>query len=301
MIGNKNAGDVRGLEEVFRSNEFGRATDAASDEEISLPGHLEDEAMIVREFGRPLSAIHVYEAGDEAEPSPSVSGVTARLGGTEAPEHPLLAPSSDGGAAGKEPPRAPAASAWNRHSTRYWTLACLSALAALVAAGVTAGSGPHRPSIAAQGAHGGAHAGAGRGGKYHTSGPAATGSTSASGTLAASTGSGVAGPGVAGSGAHGTGNAPGGHVSLIGAATFTGAPGGSASGGGGGAGATSPPPKASGNPIASTVTSTVSGAGAEVTTAASQVGSSVPAAGSAAAVVSNSVTAVDQAVSASPL
>jgi hypothetical protein len=300
MMRNKDASDVRGLEEVFRSHEFGRATDATGDGAISLPGDLEDESTTVRGIRRPLSSVHVYEAGDESEPRPSAGGESARLGGTVAPEQLLLDASSDGGRVGKGPAEAPAASGWNRHSTRYWTLACLSALAALVAAGVTAGSNPQRPSLAAQGAHGGSHAQTGHGGKYHTSRPATSGPTAASGTLASSGSSGAAG--AAGGGAHGTGNVPGGHVSLIGASTFTGAPGGSASGGGGKA--SSPPPAAAGNPVApvaATVTSTVSGAGTAVTTAASQVGSSVPAAASTAAVVGSTVTAVDQAVSASTL
>jgi hypothetical protein len=294
MFGRKDAGDVRGLEEVFRSEEFRRGTENMRRDEVAPPVGPED-MLFAEEFGGPRTVVRLHD------PSDFTDSMRAPTGDADP---------SNGGASGDADAETPPAS-WNRRSTRYWTLACVSALAALVAAGIATGSGSsHRPSIAAQGTHGAARQGSG----YHTSGPDTTRPTAPGGNGTGATGSGSLSPGVEVAGTHGSSAAPGGHVSLTGAATYTGAPGspGASSGGSGGGGGRpgSPSPAGGSNPVApiaplapvgSTVGSTVSALGTSVTTAASQVGSSVPAAASTTAAVSNVISTVDQAVSASPL
>jgi hypothetical protein len=312
MFGRKDAGDVRGLEEVFRSEEFRRGTENMRRDEVAPPVGPED-MLFAEEFGGPRTVVRLHDPSDFTDSMRTPTGDALPAGwadGAEEPEPRLQADPSNGGASGDADAETPPAS-WNRRSTRYWTLACVSALAALVAAGIATGSGSsHRPSIAAQGTHGAARQGSG----YHTSGPDTTGPTAPGGNGTGATGSGSLSPGVEVAGTHGSSAAPGGHVSLTGAATYTGAPGspGASSGGSGGGGGRpgSPSPAGGSNPVApiaplapvgSTVGSTVSALGTSVTTAASQVGSSVPAAASTTAAVSNVISTVDQAVSASPL
>ena len=77
-------------------------------------------------------------------------------------------------------------SAWRRHSNRYWTIASVSALVALVAAGITAGAGQHQRShVAAQGRHGRSRPGGG----LNTSGAASMGLAAPGGLLADAAGS----------------------------------------------------------------------------------------------------------------
>ena len=313
MFGHKGAGDVRGLEEVFRSEEFGRGTgNAVGDVAAPLMGP--EDVLFAQEFGRPRSVVRLHDPSDVTDPTLTPSGDAlgaAWTGDTgESEPRPQADPSDDGAPVGDADAETEPASG-NRRSTRYWTLACVCALAALLAAGVSAGSGSsHRPSIAAQGAHGAAR----QGREYHTTGPATTGPTAPAGNGGGASGSGPFARGAALAGTDSSSNAPGGHVSLSGAATYTGVPGspagssgGSAGRGGGAGGAGSPSPGGGSNPVAptapltSTVGSTVSALGSSVTTAASQVGASVPAAASTTGAVSNVVTEVDQAVGASSL
>jgi len=313
MFGHRDAGDVRGLEEVFRSEEFRRGTDNMRREDVASPIGPED-MLFAQEFGRPRTVVRLHDPSDFTDSTLARSGEAlpaAWADDGEEPEPRLQANSSDGGGASGDPDSVTPPASWNRRSARYWTLACVSALAALVAAGITTGSGSsHRPSIAAQGTHGAAR----RGGGYHTAGPATTGPAAPGRNGTGATGSGSHSPGVELAGNRGPSTASGGHVSLTGAATYTGAPGspGASSGGSGSGGGRpgSPSPAGGSNPVApiaplapvaSTVGSTVSALGTSVTTAASQVGSSVPAAASTTGAVSNVVSTVDQAVSSSPL
>ena len=288
MFGHKDAGDVRGLEEVFRAEEFGRRTDNAGRDVVAPPMGPED-VLFAQEFGRPRTVVRLHDPSDFTDPTLTPTGEALRGAWTDdtgESEPRLQADPSDGGAAlGDADAETPPAS-WNRRSTRYWTLACVSALAALIAACVTAGSGSsHRPSIAAQGTHGAARRGTG----YHTSGPATAGPTAPGGNGTGATGSGSLSPGVEVAGTHSTSNALRGHVSLTGAATYTGAPTGGSN------------PVAPTAPLASTVGSAVSALGSSVTTAASQVGGPVPDAASTTGADSNVISTVDQAVSASTL
>jgi hypothetical protein len=294
MINNQDAGDISGLEEVFRSQEFGRASGTAANGSAGIGLSVRrGEGILGTRFGRRPVAGPVVRSGDDRDDE------------SPAPKQPSSVSASGAGA---EPGRASAddPSAWRRHSSRYWTIASVSALVALVAAGITAGAGQHpRSHVAAQGRHGRSRSGGG----LNTSGTAATGLAAPGGLLADAAGS--AGPSsVAGTkGGLGSGNAPGGHVTLIGAATFTGVPGSPAApsrdapgGGDASGGAAGSPPPAGTNPAApvvSTVGSAVSSATSSVTTLASQIGTSVPAAASTTGAVNNAITTIDQAVSAS--
>jgi hypothetical protein len=228
----------------------------------------------------------------------------ARVDGTEVSEQPLQVEPTGGGAAlGEEHAGAPSTAPSKRRTTRHWTIATVSALVALAAAGITASSGQHpRSNVSAQGKHDTVRPDGG----FHTSGAASTGSTAPGGSLTAAAGSGGLSSGTDTDGRVGSGNEPGGHVALVGPATFTGtpvspvAPGNSPGVGGGTTG--SPPPSGSTNPaapVASAVGSAVSAVGSSVTTAASQIGSSVPAPASTTGVVNTVVNTLDQAVSAS--
>ena len=223
------------------------------------------EGILGTRFGRRPAAAPGLRTGDDtgsrrtsdAVGSPVAGAEEARVQSRRRFRPPMRAPHPGGG-----PPTI--LLRWRGHSSRYWTIASVSALVALVAAGVTAGTGQHPPShVAAQGRHGRSRPGGG----LNTSGAASTGLAAPGGLLADAAGS--AGPSsIAGTnGGPGSGNAPGGHVTLIGPATFTGAPGspaapsgGAPSGGGGAAG--SPPPAGTNPaaPVASTVGSAVSSA-----------------------------------------
>jgi len=305
MINNQDAGDISGLEEVFRSQEFGRASGTAADGPRGVGLSVRrGEGILGTRFGHRPAAAPGLRTGDDTgsrRTSDAVGSPVARAEEASGAK-PSSVPASDGGAApGRRPADDP--SALRGHSSRYLTIASVSALVALVAAGVTAGTGQHPPShVAAQGRHGRSQPGGG----LNTSGAASTGLAAPGGLLADAAG--PAGPSsIAGrNGGPGSGNAPGGHVTLIGPATFTGAPGSQAapsggvpSGGGGAAG--SPPPAGSNPaaPVGSAVGSTLSSATSSVTTLASQIGTSVPAAASTTGAVNNAIATIDQAVSAS--
>ena len=201
MFGHKGAGDVRGLEEVFRSEEFGRGTgNAVGDVAAPLMGP--EDVLFAQEFGRPRSVVRLHDPSDVTDPTLTPSGDAlgaAWTGDTgESEPRPQADPSDDGAPVGDADAETEPASG-NRRSTRYWTLACVCALAALLAAGVSAGSGSsHRPSIAAQGAHGAAR----QGREYHTTGPATTGPTAPAGNGGGASGSGpfARGRGISGNG-----------------------------------------------------------------------------------------------------
>jgi hypothetical protein len=289
MFTDRDTGDIKGLEDVFRSQGFRRVGNSVGD-------------VLRTDPARP----------GEDERGPQVGGSDREPEDAPVNESDVSGPrlqTSDGGApSGGEQATMSSGTPWRRHSTRYWTIASVSALVALVAAGVTAGSGQHgRPSVAAEGQHGKAGPGSG----FQTLGPATAGLAAPGGLLGAAAAAGAgdlsAGTGGGADRTHGSGAVSGGHVSLSGAATFTGAPGSTAvpsgsSATGGGAGAGAPPPASGGSnpiaPVVSTVGNMVSAVGASVTTAASQVGSSVPAVGSATGAVNTVVTALDQAVGA---
>ena len=233
MINNQDAGDISGLEEVFRSQEFGRTsgTTAVGPAGADLSLRRGDGILGTR-FGRRPVAAPVGRTEDDAGSRRTPDAVGSPGAGADedpASKEPSSVPSSGAGAGpGKGPAGGPFV--WRRHSSRYWTIASVSALSALVAAGITAGMGQHpRSHVAAQARHGGSRPGGG----LNTSGAASTGLAAPGGLLADAGGS--AGPSsVAGTNSEPrSGNAPGGHVTLIGAATFTGAPGSQAAPSGG--------------------------------------------------------------------
>jgi hypothetical protein len=309
MFNDQDAGDISGLEEVFRSQEFRRASGSAVDAPAGVGLSVRrGEGIFGARFGRRPVADPAVRTGDDAGWRRTPDAVGPPVAGadeTEASEQSTPVPASGAGPAlGRGHAEDPSATAWTRHSTRYWTIACVSALVALVAAGVTAGTGQlARSNVAAQGRH----RAAGQGGGLNTSGSASTGLAAPGGLLATAAAAGSPGPSsVAGTdGGSGSGNAPGGRVTLIGPATFTGAPGsppapsGSAPSAGGGAAGSPPSGTNPAAPVTSTVGSTVSSAGSSVTTLASQIGTSLPAAASTTGAVSNVISTVDQAVSAS--
>ncbi len=308
MFTNRDTRGVGGLEEVFRSHEFGRATDPmrGRGRGVSDPADRED-ALLAQEFGRPLMGAPSLDADGEEEPRP-LAGAERPTGGpseeTEVPEQHRAVEASGGGAAsGPEPAEAPSTEPAKRRTARYGTFACVTALVALVVGGVMAGAGHHpRSSVSAQGKHDAARPHDGR----SSPGPASTGSPAASGSLTASGGSRGPSSGRGTDAGPGSGNAPGGHVSLVGPATFTvtpASPGVPGDPPGVGSGATaSPPPSGSTNPVsaaASSAGSAVSGVGSSVTAVAGQLGGAAPAAASAVGVANTIVNTLDQAVSAS--
>ena len=186
---------------------------------------------------------------------------------------------------------------WRREASRYRTIAACSALVALVAAGITAGSVQHAsPKDAAQALQGGG--GAGRGDGLSTS-PAAPGS------LTGAVGSGVLAMASAGTSAPATmatlasGRATGGHVTLSGAATTTGSPSSPVA-----QAAPVPVPTTSGGtPVPSAVASAdsiVDAVGSSVTTLVQHVGTTVPTTAPVTTAVNGAVHAIDQAVSTTP-
>jgi hypothetical protein len=306
MFSNRDTGDVGSLEEIFRSHEFGRATDDWRGGGSCDPTSRED-VIFAKEFGRPLTAVSLREVDDEAEPrlSSAEDGPgAARENEMEESEQPLQAAPSGGGAGmGEDHPEASSTAPSRRPASRYWTIAFVSAIAALVAAGITAGAGQHpRSNASAQGKHHTVRPDSGS----HTSGAGSTGSTAPGGSLAATAGSGGQSSGRGADVGLGSGNEPGGHVTLVGPATFTGTPVSPAAPGnspGAGNGTTGSSPSSGSTstaaPVASAVGSSVSAAGSSVTTAANQIESSVPAPASTSAVENTVVNTLDQAVSAS--
>ena len=307
MINNQDAGDISGLEEVFRSQEFGRAsgTAAVGPAGVGLSVRHGDGILGTRFGRRPVAApwgARETMPGHVARPTPldllSREPTRIRLRRSRRRFRPPVRVPGPGGAR-----RGP--SAWRRHSSRYWTIASVSALVALVAAGITAGAGQHpRSHVAAQGRHGRSRPGGG----LNTSGAASTGLAAPGGLLADAAGS--AGPSsVAGT----NGRASFGqrarwtrHPDWGGdlhrrSGLASGAVGWRSERGGGWRGCGSPPPAGTNPaaPVVSTVGSTVSSATSSITTLANEIGTSVPAAASTTGAVNNAITTIDQAVSAS--
>ena len=125
MFSNGDARDVGGLEEVFRSDEFGRATDAMGGG-VSDPVDRED-VIFAREFGRLLTSVRWDDVEGEAEPrlSPIGGGPQgARVDENEVSERPLqVAPSAAGAALGAEHVETPSTAPSKRHATRSGTIA----------------------------------------------------------------------------------------------------------------------------------------------------------------------------------
>jgi hypothetical protein len=309
MVKNHDANDVRGLEDVFRSEEFSRPSGATGggSKGITVPED-RDDALLRRMFGHASATLRDFRRDDG-----SAAGSAARLGGAAAaldtasmsPNDSEMASSGGGAAVDGKGAAVSAPPPWKRESGRYWTIAAFSALVALVVAGVTADNGQHAPSNrSAQGAHGTAQPH----GRAHTPhGPASTAPT-APGSLTGGVGSAALALGTPSAGTVRSGNEPAGHVTLSGAATTTGtpptAPGRSSGGGspGGAPGSSGTNPTAPGG---AAVGSTVDAVGSSVTDLANQLGSAVPTAAPATTAVTNTVSGVlnsiDQAVSPTQL
>lgn len=309
---NNDPSDIRGLEEVFQSRQFGRTSESAAGPEAARSAAFQ-ESIFGREFGRgrrpPAPMLRSGENGEGdgssiQPPDAAVSADAPFAAGAE-PELPSalvgMGHGDEGAQSSAGPPK--------RETNKYWAIAALSAVAALVAAGVTSGAGQHGlPSISAQAhrPHARPHHGS------SPSGPASTGTAAAAGgSLVDAAGSGAPSSAVHSgrpSGSSGSASAPGGHVTLIGAATTTGTPIGSptASSGGSPAGTVgnpgSPPPSGGGNPVAPVATSvgsTVTAVGASVATVANQVGGSIPGTSSVTNAVGTVFDNLGQAVSSS--
>jgi hypothetical protein len=313
MVRNHDAGDVRGLEEVFRSQEISRASGGMEGGSATTSSEGSDAALLRRMFGHASSALRdLHRDSDNGARDVLARRVTPATSLDAAlmrDRHAEAASSGGGAALGANAAAVSAEPPWKRQSGRYWTIAAFSAVVALVVAGVTAENAQHGPSNkSAQSAHGTVrpHGGAG------TPGTASTGAT-APGSLTGAIGSGALALGAPSAGVRGSGNEPGGHVTLIGAATTTGtlpSPGGGSPGGespGGGSSGASPGSSGSNpvTPVGVGVGNTVTTVGMSVTGLANQLGSTVPAAAPATSAVTNAVSgvldSVDQAVSATTL
>ena len=242
---NHGAGDVAGLEEVFRSQHRSRLAGPALDTPVTPE--------------RPL------------RPAPSAGGAVTGAA--------LMAFSAD--------------SSWRRETSRSWTFASMSALVALVAAGLTASAVQHRPVLgSAQGQHAAVRPHDG----FHTSGAASTGPT-AGGPLSGTVGSGVLALGQPPVGATASDNQPHGQVALNGAATTSGAavasPAGSAAG--------APPLWSGATPVAAGVGNAVGSAGSSAAGFVSEVGSANQATAPATTAVTGVVNTAEQTVRDSTL
>jgi hypothetical protein len=315
MVKNHDAGDVKGLEEVFRSQEISRTPGDSGNEPGSSSLENSDGALVRRMFGHASGALRdLHRAGD----SGALGARSERIAPAPAPaldaalmtERHSEAASSGGGATPGAGAVASAEPPWKRQGSRYWTIAAFSAVVALVVAGVTAGTAQHGPSNrSAQGAHGTA----GPHGLIALPGTGSTGPT-APGSLTGAIGSGALALGTPSAGARNSGNEPGGHVTLTGAASVTGtlsspggaSPGGSPGGGSRGGGSSGASPGSSGSspvsPVAAGVGNTVATVGTSLTGVANQLGSAVPAAAPATSAATSAVSgvldSVDQAVGA---
>jgi hypothetical protein len=305
MVKNHEASDVKGLEEVFRSQEISRTSGGIGRESGTASSGNRDAALLRRMFGHASSTLRDLHRDDDTGAKDARSQRVApapELDAALMPERHSEAASSGGGAAlGASAAAVSAEPPWKRQSGRYWTIAALSAVVALVVAGVTAGNDQHGPSNrSAQGAHGTA----GPHGLIALPGDVSTGPT-APGSITGSIGFDALALGTPRAGARGSGNEPGGHVTLIGAASTTGTVPGSSGGSAGGGSAGTSPGSSGTNPVAPVgagVGSTVATVGTSVTGLANQLGATVPAAApatsSATSAVSGVLDSVDQAVGA---
>ena len=131
MINNQDAGDISGLEEVFRSQEFARAsgTTAVGPAGADLSLRRGDGILGTR-FGRRPVAAPVGRTEDDAGSRRTPDAVGSPGAGADedpASKEPSSVPSSGAGAGpGKGAAGGPFV--WRRHSSRYWTIASVSAL-----------------------------------------------------------------------------------------------------------------------------------------------------------------------------
>ena len=156
MVKNHDAGDVKGLEEVFRSQEISRTSGGSGSE----PGRPPWRTVTSRCYGG-CSATRRARCATSIVPTTRVptgaprarrAGAGARRGSCRSatPRRPrrVAVELGSGRHVAAVPP-------WKRQSSRYRTIAAFSAVVALVVAGVTAGTAQHGPSNrSAQGAHG---------------------------------------------------------------------------------------------------------------------------------------------------
>ena len=156
MYGN-DPGEIRGLEEIFRSRQFGRTSDSAgAGPEAVARSAAREESVFKSEFGGgrcvPAPVPRGSEAGEGAGPSirPADAAVSADTPPPRSAEPELagalvgVAHAGEGAVSSSGRPK--------RETNTYRAIAALSAVAALVAAGVTSGAGQHRPpSVSAQG------------------------------------------------------------------------------------------------------------------------------------------------------
>ncbi|HEY5335057.1 MAG TPA: hypothetical protein VIJ71_03430 [Mycobacteriales bacterium] len=308
MVKNHEVGDVRGLEEVFRSQEISRASGGMEGGSATTFSEGRDVALLRRMFGHASSGLRDLHRDSDTGATDARSHGVAPATELDAPlmsdGHAEAASSGGGAAKGANVAAASDEPPWKRQSGRYWTIAAFSAVVALVVAGVTAGNAQHGPSNkSAQGAHGTVrpHGGVG------TPGTTSTEAT-VPGSLTGAIGSAALALGAPAAGVRGSGNEPGGHVTLIGAATTTGtlplpvggSPGGGSSGASPGSSGSNPV-----TPVAAGVGNTVTTVGTSVTGLANQLGSTVPAAAPAASAAASAVSgvldSVGHAVSATTL
>jgi hypothetical protein len=267
---NRNVRDVRGLEELLRSQDATRAIGGDSGSFAFAVGR--EDAM----------ALEL----DSALMPEGFSQTVCWGGGTTF---------------GETDDTVSLESSWKRETGRYWTIAALSALVAIVVAGgFTAGVGHH-------GLFNGSAHGADRTARPHGGTPppvaAPTGPT-APGSLVGAVGSGALALGAPPAEARGSGSEPARRVTPSGRAATTGtlpAPSRAAPAVGSTSASSGP---TAGNPAPSppaTVKSMVASVGSSVTGLANQFGDALPAAAPPTNAVRGAVNSVDQAVSAATL
>ena len=190
MVKNHDASDVRGLEEVFRSQEISRTSGRIGSEPRASSLEGRDVALLRRMFGHASSALRDLHVTTTREPGCALREDRAGDGAGRGSH--AGAPLRGGLVGwrwswGSERTVASAGPPWKRRSSRYRTIAACSAVVALVVAGVTAGTAQHGPSNrSAQGAHGTA----GPHGLIALPGTVSTGPT-APGSITGSVGSGA--------------------------------------------------------------------------------------------------------------
>ena len=127
MFGHKGAGDVRGLEEVFRSEGFS-ARNRQRRWRRGGPSHGSRGRAVRPGVGRPRSVVRLHDperrhGSDAHTKRRHAGGVGWRHRGSEG-RRPQADPSDDGAPVGDADAETEPASG-NRRSTRYWTLACV--------------------------------------------------------------------------------------------------------------------------------------------------------------------------------
>src|ERR1700722_13457254 len=144
MVKNHDAGDVRGLEEVFRSQEISRAPGGMDGGSATTSPEGRDVELLRKMFDQASSGLRGLHRDSDTGARDALGQRVTRATALDAAlmrEGQSEAASSGGGAA--LGPKAAVVSAeppWKRQSSRYWTIAAFSAVVALVVAGVTAGN-----------------------------------------------------------------------------------------------------------------------------------------------------------------